>query len=157
MTRKWCVGIPVVLVTITIAMATSAQPLRAAKVGDRMGSLVTGLKKVDGAALGSCSPGAPIVRYFNYVVPDRPADDDNASFPALTIGERIVAIVAYDEQNLSRVVAVYADMDGNGLITNVWPIVNVPAPCALMQGLRYQPGYPSATTVLEEHEVRLDH
>ena len=127
------------LVTMTVAMAAFAEPLRVAKVGDPMGSLVTGLKKVDGAALGSCSTGAPVVSYVNYVVPGRPADDDNASFQAFTLGDRVVAMVAYDEQDLSTPVAVYADMDGSGLITNVWPIKNAPALCAIMLGLDDQP------------------
>ncbi len=87
--------------------------------------------------LGSCAAGAPVVSYVNYVVPGRPADDDNASFQALTIGDRVVAVVAYDEQDLSTPVAVYADIDGKGLITNVWPVAVAPEPCAIVQGLHY--------------------
>jgi hypothetical protein len=125
MTRKWYIGIPVVLLAMTVTVAASAQPLRIAKVGDRMGALVTGLIKVDGGPLGSCVAGAPVVGYIA-VVPGRSPDDDNASFQALTIGDHIVAMIAYDEQDLSAPVAVYADIDGNGLITNVWSIPNAP-------------------------------
>jgi hypothetical protein len=139
MTRKWHVGIPVVLLAMTVTVAASAEPLRIAKVGDRMGALVTDLRKVDGGPLGSCGAGAPVVSYIDYVVPGRPADDDNASFQALTIGEHVVAMIAYDEQDLSTAVAVYADSDGNGLVTNVWSIPNAPQLCAIVQRLHYQP------------------
>lgn len=139
MTRKWYIGIPVVLLAMTVTVAASAQPLRIAKVGDRMGALVTGLIKVDGGPLGSCVAGAPVVGYIDYVVPGRSPDDDNASFQALTIGDHIVAMIAYDEQDLSAPVAVYADIDGNGLITNVWSIPDAPQPCAIVRGLHYQP------------------
>src|SRR5712692_8951197 len=139
MTRKGYIGIPVVLLAMTVAVAASAEPLRIAKVGDRMGSLVTGLRKVDGAPLGSCVAGAPVVSYVNYIVAGRPEDDDNASFQAITIGDHLVAMIAYDEQDLSIPVAVYADIDGNGLVTNVWSIPNAPQLCAIVQKLHYQP------------------
>lgn len=139
MTRKGYVGIPLVLLAMTVAVAASAEPLRIAKVGDRMGSLVTGLKKVDGAPLGSCAGGTPVVSYVNYIVPGRPEDDENASFQALTVGDHLVAMIAYDEQDLSTPVAVYADIDGQGLVTNVWSIANAPQLCTLLQGLHYQP------------------
>lgn len=139
MTRKGYVGVPVVLLAISIAMAASAEPLRIAKVGDHMGSLVNGLTKVDGAPLGSCADGAPIVSYIDYVVPGRPADDDNASLQAFTVGEHVVALVSYDEQDLSAPVAVYADMDGGGLVTHVWSVPDAPALCAIVRGLHYQP------------------
>lgn len=139
MTRKWYVAVPVVLLAMTVAMAASAQALRTAQVGDRMGFLVTGLRKVDGGALGSCAPGAPVISYVDYVVPGRPPDDDNASFQAFTAGDHIVAMIAYDEQDLAAPVAIYADMDGKGLVTNVWSVTNVPTLCAIMKDLRYQP------------------
>ncbi len=139
MTRKAYVGIPLVLLAMTVAVAASAEPLRIAKVGDRMGSLVTGLTKVDGGPLGSCAAGDPVVSYVDYVVPGRPQDDDNASFQALTIGDRLVAMIAYDEQDLSTPVAIYADIDGHGLVTNVWLIPNAPQLCAIVQKLHYQP------------------
>ena len=59
---------------------------------------VDGLTKVDGGALGSCAAGDPVVSYVNYIVPGRPEDHDNASFQALTIGDRLVAMIAYDEK-----------------------------------------------------------
>jgi hypothetical protein len=139
MTRKWYVGVPVVLMALSVATAASAEPLRTANVGDQMESLVTGLQKANGGSLGSCAAGAPVVSYVNYVVPGRPADDDNASFQALTIGDRVIAVVAYDEQDLSTPVAVYADIDGKGLITNMWQVADAPEPCDIMQGLHYQP------------------
>jgi hypothetical protein len=139
MTRKWHIGIPVILIAMTVATAASAQALRIAQVGDRMGSLVTGLRKVEGGALGSCAAGAPVVSYVDYVVPGRSPDDDNASFQAFTIGDHVVAMVAYDEQDLSAPVAVYADMEGKGLVTDVWSVTTVPALCAIVRGLRYQP------------------
>ncbi len=139
MTRKAYVGIPVVLLAMTVAVAASAEPLRIAKVGDRMGSLVTGLKKLDGVPLGYCAAGAPVVSYVSYVVPGRLEDDDNASFQAVTIGDHLVAMIAYDEQDLSAPVAIYADVDGHGLVTNVWSIPNAPQLCAIVQKLHYQP------------------
>jgi hypothetical protein len=94
--------------------------------GRPMGSLVTGLTKVDGGPLGSCAAGAPVVGYVDYVVPGRPLDDTNASFQALTIGDHVVAMIAYHEQDLNTAVAVYADADGNGLVTNAWSGSNAP-------------------------------
>src|ERR1700737_1790805 len=61
MSRKGYLGIAVFLLAMSVAVAAPAEPLRNAKVGDRMGSLVTGLTKVDGASLGSCANGAPVV------------------------------------------------------------------------------------------------
>lgn len=59
--RIWFVGIPVLLLTMTVAMVASAEPLRVAKVGDQMASLVTGLREADGLPFGSCASGAPVV------------------------------------------------------------------------------------------------
>ena len=100
--------------------------------GTVWGSLTTGLRRVEGAALGWCSTRAPVVSYINYVVPGRPGDADNASFQAFTLGDHLVVMVAYDEQDLSAPVSVHADLDGNGLITNVWSIENAPGLCAIM-------------------------
>jgi hypothetical protein len=36
-------------------------------------------------------------------------------------------------------VAVYADMDGNGIITNIWPAAEAPAPCVILEPLHDQP------------------
>lgn len=139
MTRKWYAGISVVLLAMIVAVAASAEPLRIAKVGDHMGSLVTGLMKVDGGPLGSCADGAPLVSYVNYVVPGRSPDGTNASFQALIIGAHVVAMIAYDEQDLRTPVEIYADIDGNGLVTNAWSIPNAPQLCTIVRGLRYQP------------------
>jgi hypothetical protein len=139
MTRRWFGAVSAVLMTLTVATAASAQPLRTANVGDPMGSLVTGLDQADGGPLGSCAAGALVVSYVNYVVPGRPADDDNASFQAFTIGDRVVVMVAYDEQDLSTPVAVYADIEGKGQITNMWPVADAPDPCAIVERLHYQP------------------
>jgi hypothetical protein len=127
------------LIAMTATMATSFESLRIAKVGDRMGALVTGLRKADGGSPGSCGAGAPVVGYIDYVVPGRPADDDNASFQALTIGKHVVAIIAYDEQDLSAPVAVSSDIDGNGFATDGWSIPNATQLCAIVKGLHYQP------------------
>ncbi len=139
MIRRSYVGIPVVLLAMMVTVAASAEPLRIANVGDRMGSLVTGLRKIDGGPLGSCTAGAPVVSYADYVVPGRPPDDTNASFQALIIGDHIVAMIAYDERDLSTPVSVYADIDGNGMVTNVWSIPAAPPLCAIVRGLHYQP------------------
>jgi hypothetical protein len=139
MMHKWYIGIPVVLLAMTVTVAASAEPLRIAKVGDRMGSLVAGLTKVNGGPLGSCAAGDPVVSYVDYVVPGRPPDDTNASFQALTVGDRVWAMIAYDEQDLSTPVAIYADIDGHGLVTHVWSIPHAPQLCAILRGLHYQP------------------
>ncbi len=139
MIRSWYVGISVVLLAMTVTVAASAEPLRIAKVGDRMGSLVTGLAKIDRGPLGWCAAGAPVVSYVDYVVPGRPLDDANASFQALTIGDHVVAMIAYDEQDLGTPVSIYADIDGNGMVTNVWSIPTAPQLCAIVRRLHYQP------------------
>src|ERR1700730_4515644 len=139
MSRKGYLGIAVFLLAMSVAVAASAEPLRNAKVGARMGSLVTGLSNVDGASLGSCASGAPVVSYINYIMPGRPEDDDNASFQAITIGDHLVAMIAYDEQDPTHPVAVYPHIDGNGLVTNVWSVPNAPQLCAIVRGLHYQP------------------
>jgi hypothetical protein len=139
MIRKWHYTIPVVVLTMAIVATASAQPLRSANVGDRMGALVTGLQKVSGGPLGSCAPGAPVVSFIDYVVPGRTPNDDNASFQAFTVGGHIVALVAYDEEDLSAPVAVYADADGNGLVTDMWSVEEAPALCAIVSNLHYQP------------------
>jgi hypothetical protein len=139
MIRRWHYGIPVLLLSMAIAANASAQALRSANVGDRMGSLTAGLDKVEGGPLGSCAPGSPLIRLTDYVVPGRTQDDDNASFQAFTVGDRVVALVAYDEDDLSAPVVVYADADGNGLITNTWSIENAPTLCAIVGNLHYRP------------------
>jgi hypothetical protein len=139
MIRKWYCGIPVVLLAVSVAAVAFAQPLRDAKVGDSMGSLVAGLQKVNAGSLGSCAPGNPVVSLTDYVVQARTPNDDTASFQAFTVGQRMVVLVAYDEDDLSAPVAVYADLDGNGLITNAWPIDKTPTLCAILGNSHYQP------------------
>jgi hypothetical protein len=139
MIRKWYFGIPLVLLAMSVAGAASAQPLRSAKVGDSMGSLITGLRKVDAGPLGSCAPGNPVVSLTDYVVQGRTPDDENASFQAFTVGDRTVVVIAYDEDDLSAPMAVYADLDGSGLITNAWSIDETPTLCAILGKLHYQP------------------
>jgi hypothetical protein len=48
-------------------------------------------------------------------------------------------LVAFDEGNPSVPAAVYADLDGNSLITNVWPVDQAPALCAIVQQLHNKP------------------
>jgi hypothetical protein len=139
MIRKWYFGISVVLLTMVIVAAAYAEPLRSAKVGDRMGSLITGLRKVDDGPLGSCAFGNGVVSVTDYTVPGRAPDDDNASYQAFTIEDHIVALVAYDEGDLSTPVAVYADIDGNGLVTHAWPAEEAPSLCAIVKNLHYRP------------------
>jgi hypothetical protein len=138
MARKWHFAVPGVILALAMTMAASAQPLRTAKVGDRIGALVTGLGKINAGPIRSCAEGAPALNYVDYVVPGRPADDDNASFVGLTSGDRIVILVAFDEDDLSTPVAVYADIEGKGLITNAWSVDQAPAPCAVVQQLQSQ-------------------
>lgn len=137
MTRRWHLVVSLVVLALTTTVAASGEPLRTASVGDRLGSLVTGLVKVEVGPIGACDPGTPIISYVDYVVPGRPADDDNASLIGFKMGDRVVMVVAFDEQDLSTPVTVYADMDGHGLITNVWPVADSPTPCDIMQQLRY--------------------
>lgn len=88
MIRRSYVAIPVVLLAMMVTVAASAEPLRIANVGDRMGSLVTGLRKIDGGPPGSCTAGAPVVSYVDYVVPGRPPDDSIDSSRTATMRHR---------------------------------------------------------------------
>jgi hypothetical protein len=149
MIRKWVVVPLVVSAMAVVTMTASAQHLRSAKVGDPIASVVNGLAAVNGAGVGQCPTGGPDVRYVQFLVPPRvdvPVfgplgnhDDDNASFLALIAGTHIVMLVAFDEQNPSLAAEVFADLDGNGRITNVWPVAQAPALCAIMQQLHYKP------------------
>jgi hypothetical protein len=149
MIRKWLV-VPMVLSSLAVVtMTASAQHVRSAKVGDPIASLLSGLTPVNGAGVGSCPTGGPDIRYVQFLVPPRvdvPVfgplgnhDDDNASFLALIMGTHIVMLVAFDEQNPSLAAEVAADLDGNGRITNVWPVAQAPALCAIVQQLHYKP------------------
>jgi hypothetical protein len=149
MMRKW-LAIPLaVSAVIVVTTSVSAQQVRGAKIGDHIASLVTGLVPINGGPLGSCAEGAPVVVYAQFLVPPRvdvPVfgplgnhDGDNASVLGFFIGNRFVMLVAFDEQNPSVPLAVYADLDGNGLITSVWPVAQAPALCAIVQQLHYKP------------------
>jgi hypothetical protein len=138
MTRRVCTMVPLVLLVLSLSIAAFAEPFRTAQIGDRIGSLLAGLRKVDAGPVGSC-PDGKIVGYVDYVVPGRTPDDHNASFVGFTVGSHVVIVVAYDENDLSAPVNVYADMEGKGLITDVWPVDTAPSPCAIMQHLRYDP------------------
>jgi hypothetical protein len=91
MIRNWHPAVALTILAMAVTTAASAQPLRTAGVGDQIRSLVTGLTKVDAGPVGSCGEGAPIIGYVDYVVPGRPADDDNGSFVGLTVGERMIS------------------------------------------------------------------
>jgi hypothetical protein len=150
MTSKWIAG-PLVIVSITvITMTASAQHVRSAKVGDPIASLLTGLVPVNGGGIrGQCLTAGPDIRYIQFLVPPRvdiPVfgllgnyDDDNASFLGFIVGTHMVMLVAFDEQNPSLAAQVFADLDGNGRITNVWPVAQAPALCAIVQQLHYKP------------------
>jgi len=149
MVRKRVAILVAVLAVIVVATSASAQQLRSAKIGDRVASLLTGLVPINGGPLGSCAAGAPVIVYAQFLVPplvDVPVfgplgnhDDDNASFLGFFIGTRVVMLVAFDERNPSVPAAVFADLDGNGLITSVWPVDQAPALCAIVQQLHYKP------------------
>lgn len=132
MKRKWYYAISLMVLVTAVATAASAQPLRSAKVGDSMRSLVGGLQEVSGGPLGSCNPGGPVVSLVDYVAPGMAPVHDNASFRAFTVGKQIVALVAYDESDLTVPVTVYADTGGTGVVTNVWSVDNAPQLCAII-------------------------
>jgi len=138
MKRRVYTTVPLVLLVLSLSIAAFAEPLRTAQVGDRIGLLFAGLRKVDGGPVGTC-PDGKIVGYVDYVVPGRPPDDHDASFVGFTVDSRVVIVVAFDENDLSAPVNIYADMDGNGLITNTWPVGEAPSACVIMQHLRYDP------------------
>ena len=139
MIRNRHLAVPLTILVMAVATVASAQPLRTATVGDQIGALVAGLTTVDAGPIGSCGEGAPMISYVDYVVPGRPVDDDNASFVGLAIGDRMIMLVAYDEDDLSTPVAVYADSDGKGMVTNVWPAGEAPEPCAILEKVHDQP------------------
>lgn len=128
----------VAIVTILAVTATVyAAPLRAAKVGDRMDSLVAGLTKVAGEERIACGEAGPALSYVDYVAPGRPADDDNASFVGLARNGQLILLVAFDEEDLDSPVTVYADLAGKGLVTHMWAVAEAPGPCAIVG--RFQP------------------
>ena len=139
------------LLVVTLALVLSveavawAQPLRKAGVGDRMGSLTVGLTQIS-VDTGVCGTpqGAVPVRRAAFVVPGRDASEENASIVALVLATgRIVVLATFDEANLDEPVTIYADKDGHGLVTDLWPVADAPKPCDIVRGLRYD----SARTV----------
>lgn len=137
-THKWYIALPLTLALATLTVAAFAQPLRTGKIGDRMDTLTEGLQIVNGGPIGLCGSSGT-VGYVDYVRPELPATDENASFVGLTVQNRTVIVVAYDEDDLSTPVAVYADLDGDGNITNVWTVDSAPSPCDILSQLHYQP------------------
>jgi hypothetical protein len=132
MPDMWKIGpaAAVAAVMWTCVAAASAAPLRNADVGAPMTALLSGLNRVDRGVVGRC--GETEVSYADYVVPGRPQDDDHASFVGFSAKDRLVIIVAYDEDDLGVPVTVYADLDGAGNVTNTWTVENAPQPCAIL-------------------------
>lgn len=128
-----------------LAAATAAwtAPLRTARVGDRMDALIAGLTPLPRGPVRACRGGGPSLTYIDYVVPGRPAGDESASFVGFAEGDRLVILVAYDEDNLGTPVTVYADLDGRGLVTNVWPAEAAPSPCGIVRQFHDRPAPPA--------------
>ena len=150
MSRRWCLALLVVLAVTLYTTTISAQQVRSAKVGDQVGSFLTGLAPVNGAGAGSCPGSSAAIYYEEFFVPPTSGsfnlwnsmgshDVDNASFLSFMIDTHIIMLVAFDEQDPSVVAEVYADLDGKGLITNVYPADQAPALCEVVQQLHYQP------------------
>jgi len=112
----------------------TATPMRTAAVGDRMGSLVVGMSKIDSGRTGQC--GDVSVKIFDYIVPGRPLDEDHASFIGAWAYDRLVVLVAFDEGDLTAPLQVYADLDGKGVITDTWTADDAPNGCELIQRAR---------------------
>lgn len=150
MSRRWCLALLVVLVGTFYTATVSAQQVRSAKVGDQVESFVTGLAPVNGGGVGSCPGSSAAIFYEQFFVPATSGsftlwnsmgshDVDNASFMSYEIGTHVIMLVAFDEHDPSLVAAVYADLDGKGLITNIYPAAQAPALCEVVQQLHYQP------------------
>jgi len=150
MSRRWCLALLAILAVTLYGTAASAQQVRSAKVGDQVGSLLTGLAPVNGAGVGSCPGSNAAIFYEEFFVPPTSGsfnlwnsmgshDIDNASFLSFGIGDHIIMLVAFDEQDPSLVAEVYTDLDGKGLITNAYPAAQAPALCEVVQQLHYQP------------------
>ena len=150
MSRRWCLALLAILAVTFYGTAASAQQVRSAKVGDQVGSLLTGLAPVNGAGAGSCPGSTAAIFYEQFFVPPTSGsfnlwnsmgshDIDNASFLSFEIGDHIIMLVAFDEQDPSLVAEVYTDLDGKGLITNAYPAAQAPDLCEVVQQLHYQP------------------
>jgi hypothetical protein len=119
-------AITAVLAVALLAAAVQAAPFRSAKVGDRMGALVVGLVRIP---LGSAACGPVLVDRAGWVVPGRPLDEGHASFVGGLVRGKIAVLVSYDEENLDVAAVMYADVDGKGLVTHVWPTEDSPPAC----------------------------
>jgi hypothetical protein len=150
MSGKWYPALLVILAVTFCTTAASAQQARSANVGDQVEALLTGLAPVNGAGVGSCPGSSAAIFYEQFFVPPTSGsftlwnsmgshDVDNAAFLSYMIGTRIIMLVAFDEQNPSVPAEVYADLDGKGLITNVYPAAQAPLLCEVVQQLHYQP------------------
>jgi hypothetical protein len=113
------------VIFLLVGTATAA-PLRDAKAGARIGSLVVGLDRI---SLDSGKCGEVAVDRVGWVVPGRPRDEDHASFVGFLVHGKIAVMASYDESNLDQAVVVYADLDGRDLITDVWPVDQAPSAC----------------------------
>jgi hypothetical protein len=123
-----------ILLTVPAVSALGA-PMRTAKIGDRMGALVVGMAKVDSGRKGTC--GDTPVQIFDYIVPGRPLDEDHASFIGAWAFDRLVVLVSFDESDLTVPITVYADLEGQGLVTDLWAVEEAPAGCELIQRARH--------------------
>ncbi len=119
---------------ITFHGTVTAEPFRVATVGDRMGSLTVGLTRVP---IGSGRCGSVPATVVGWSVPGRPLDLENASVAGVLVDGKVVVVASYDEQNLSQAVTVYADLDGRGIITNVWSIGAAPPACTIVGMLHH--------------------
>lgn len=129
------------LITLVLSLASGAwtAPLRTAAVGDRMGALTVGLKEVT-LDTGLCRTplGAVPLRRIGYIVPGREPNEENASVVGLVLLTGQIAVLAtFDETNMDDAVTIYADREGNGLVTDVWAAEGAPMGCAIIGTLRY--------------------
>jgi hypothetical protein len=63
----------------------------------------------------------------------------NASLIGFSVGDHVVILVAFDEDDLSTPLAVYADRNGKGLVTDVWSAADAPTLCEIVGGVQDQP------------------
>jgi hypothetical protein len=126
------------LIALLVVCLTSslvyADPFYSAKIGERLTKLTVGLNSVS-LDKGLCAGVLPAER-VGWVIPGREKNEDNASvvgFYMIIKGQhQLVIMVTYDEQNKDEPSTVYADMDGKGLITNVWDAADAPGACQIM-------------------------
>jgi hypothetical protein len=149
--RRLLVPLLALLVMLLPTRPAPAQQIRTANVGDPISSLLGGLIPVNGGPVGVCAEGGPVIYFVNYLVPARVERDifgvqwkdlqqDNASFLAYMAGDQvgrgIIMLVEFDEENPSVAAAVFADTEGNGRITSVWPAAQAPSLCSVAGQVR---------------------